>query len=208
MKVARVYLRVSSETQDLKRQESVIDSAKKAGYYIAGVYRETASGARSDRPELLRLVNDLQAGDVVIAEKMDRISRLPLPEAEALISSIRDRGAILSIPGVVDLSDLIHGADGVSKIVLESVQNMLLKLTLQISRDDYEDRRKRQKQGIELAKKEGKYKGRPKDKSRNKAIIEFRLAGKTITETCTLTGASPSQVKKVWREHKEAKKCD
>ena len=45
MKSARIYLRVSSEEQDLARQERLIDEARSAGYYIAGVYREKASGA-------------------------------------------------------------------------------------------------------------------------------------------------------------------
>ena len=62
MKVARVYLRVSTDAQDLKRQEEIITTAKEAGYYVAGVYREKASGARADRPELLRMIADLQPG--------------------------------------------------------------------------------------------------------------------------------------------------
>lgn len=37
--------------------------------------------ARADRPELLRMIADLQPGEVVIAEKVDRISRLPRPSA-------------------------------------------------------------------------------------------------------------------------------
>ena len=80
--VARVYLRVSTDAQDLERQEAITTAAKAAGYYVAGIYREKASGARADRPELLRMIGDLQPGEVVIAEKIDRISRLPLPEAE------------------------------------------------------------------------------------------------------------------------------
>ncbi|MFP3490753.1 recombinase family protein, partial [Staphylococcus sp. SIMBA_130] len=74
--------------------------------HIAGVYREKASGASADRPELLRMIDDLQPGEVVIAEKMDRISRLPLEEAERLVATIRERGARLAVPGVVDLSEL------------------------------------------------------------------------------------------------------
>lgn len=146
--VARVNLRVSTEAQDLDRQEGIITAAKAAGYYVAGIYREKASGARADRPELLRMVADLQPGEVVVAEKIDRISRLPLPEAGRLVASIRAKGARLAVPGAVDLSDLAAEAQGVAKIVLESVQGMLLKLALQMARDDYEDRRKRQRQGI------------------------------------------------------------
>ena len=84
IRAARVYLRVNTDEQDLTRQEAIVGSARAAGFYVAAVYREKASGARPDRPELLRMVADLQAGEVVIAEKIDRISRLPLAEAELL----------------------------------------------------------------------------------------------------------------------------
>ena len=82
MKVARIYMRVSTKEQDIRRQEAITESARQAGYYIAGVYRDTESGVRYDRPELLRMIEDLQPGDVVIAEQMDRLSRRPLGEPE------------------------------------------------------------------------------------------------------------------------------
>src|SRR3546814_4793157 len=82
---------------------------------------------------LLRMIADLQPGEVVIAEKIDRISRLPLAEAEQLVETIRARGARLAIPGVVDLSDLAADAEGIARIVLESVQAMLLKIALQMA---------------------------------------------------------------------------
>ena len=198
--VARVYLRVSTDAQDLERQERIITAAKAAGYYVAGIYREKASGARADRPELLRMVADLQPGEVVIAEKIDRISRLPLPEAERLVASIRAQGARLAVPGVVDLSDLAAEAQGVAKIVLESVQEMLLRLALQMARDDYEDRRERQRQGIELAKAAGKYRGRRANPKRRAQVIALRSSGHSITRTAELAGCSPSQVKRIWAE--------
>jgi len=43
-------------------------------------------------PELLRTVEDLQPGEVVVAKRIDRISRLSLPEAEQLVRSIRAKG--------------------------------------------------------------------------------------------------------------------
>ncbi|EAM2857322.1 hypothetical protein AIR33_21515 [Salmonella enterica] len=114
-------------------------------------------GGRADRPELLRMIADLQPSDVLIAEKIDSISRLPLPEAEKLIASIIDKGARLAIPGILDLSEVAAENDGVSRIVHESVQESLLKLTLQIARDDYEIRRERQRQGVLLAKVAGNH---------------------------------------------------
>jgi DNA invertase Pin-like site-specific DNA recombinase len=163
MKIARLYQRVSTDTQDLSRQANIEQLARAAGYYIAGIYREKASGARADRPELLRMIADLQPGEVVVAESIDRISRLPLTEAEQLVSSIRMKGAKLAIPGLVDLSELAAVSDGVARIVLESVQELLLKLALQMARDEYETRRKRQQQGVQLAKATGRYTGRKSD---------------------------------------------
>lgn len=175
-----------------------MESTKAAGFYVAGIYREKASGARADRAELLRLIADLQPGEVVVAEKIDRISRLPLAEAERLVASIRAKGARLAVPGVVDLTELAAEAKGVAKVVLESVQDMLLKLALQMARDDYEDRRERQRQGIELAKDAGKYRGRRADPKRHAQVVALRKSGHSITRTAELAGCSPSQVKRIW----------
>ncbi|HCG6545445.1 TPA: recombinase family protein [Vibrio parahaemolyticus] len=206
MKVARIYLRVSTEQQDLTRQERLISEAKAAGYYIAGVYREKASGARADRPEILRMIADLQPGEIVIAEKLDRISRLPLAEAEQLIKAIKDKGAKLSVPGIVDLSDLVDDAAGVTRIVLESVQNMLLKVALQSARDDYEDRRERQRQGIEEAKKAGRFTGRKADIKRHDLIVALRISGESISDTANKANCSVATVKRVWRDYNLSQK--
>lgn len=205
MKIARIYMRVSTEQQDLARQSAIIAATRASGCYVAGIYREKASGARADRPELLRMIADLQPDEIVVAEKIDRISRLPLPEAEQLVASIRATGARLAVPGVVDLSDLVAESQGVAKIVLESVQDMLLKLALQMARDDYEDRRERQRQGIELAKLTGKYAGRKPDTNLHERIIALRQAGNSISRTSELAGCSESQVKRIWTMHKENK---
>lgn len=202
MKIARIYLRVSTVEQDLSRQADMEHSARQAGYYIAGIYREKASGARADRPELLRMIADLQPGEVVIAEKMDRISRLPLAEAEKLVASIQAKGARLAIPGLVDLSDVAVGADGVTKVVLESMQSLLLKLALQMARDEYETRRERQRQGVQLAKADHRYVGRPPDGVTHERIVALRRTGLTIKRTAELAGCSQSQVKRIWAMHR------
>lgn len=201
MKVARIYLRVSTEEQDLTRQHQIEIDTNAAGYYIAGIYQEKASGACAERPELLRMIADLRPGDVVIAEKMDRISRLPLEEAEQLVASIRAKGAKLAVPGVVDLSELAAESDGVAKIVLEAMQEMLLRLALQMARDDYETRRDRQRQGIEIAKGDGKYAGRKADPTMHERIIALRTAKHSISRTAKLAGCSTSQVKRIWGMH-------
>lgn len=201
-KVARVYLRVSTVDQDLARQENIVAGAKAAGFYVPAVYREKASGARPDRPELLRMVADLQPGEVVVAEKIDRISRLPLPEAELLVQTIRGRGARLAVPGIVDLSDLVADSAGVARIVLEAVQDMLLRVALQTARDDYETRRERQREGIEVAKRAGRYTGRKPDLAHHRRIVGLREAGMSIAKTAELAGCSIAHVKRVIAIHR------
>ena len=147
------------------------------------------------------MIADLQPGEVVVAEKIDRISRLPLVEAEQLVGSIRAKGAKLAVPGLVDLSEFAAESDGVAKIVLESVQELLLKLALQMARDDYETRRERQRQGVQIAKASGKYTGRKPDITTHQRIVALRRAGHTIQKTAELSGCSESQVKRIWAMH-------
>lgn len=204
MKIARIYIRVSTDDQDLARQASLRASTEAAGFYVAAVYAEKASGARADRPELLRLIADLQPGEIVVAEHIDRITRLPLPEAEALIAKIRGAGARLSVPGLVDLSELVAEASGVARIVLEAVQDMLLKILLQMARENYETMRRRQREGIALAKSQGKYKGGRKANTALHARIIALRKHHSISATAKLAGCSEPLVKLVWREHQKS----
>ncbi|MGC3875342.1 recombinase family protein [Halomonas sp. GXIMD04776] len=206
VKVARIYMRASSKFQSLERQERLIADAREAGYYIAAVYREKASGAIVDRPELMRMISDLQPGELVVAERIDRISRLPLPQAQALIDTIHEKGAKLSIPGIFDFSDLVEESEGITRIVLESVQEMLLKLALQMARDDYEERRRRQQEGIELAKEKGLFTGRRPDKTLHERIMALRSANFSIAETARIAGCSEASVKRVWAARIDKKK--
>lgn len=201
MKVCRIYQRVSTDQQDLSRQHTLVDEAKAAGYYVAGVYAEKASGTTAERVELQRMIKDLQPGEVVIAERIDRISRLPLADAEKLVATIKAKGAKLAVPGVVDLSELAQESKGVAKIVLEAMQDMLLKIALQSAREDYETRRERQRQGIDIAKEQGKYTGRKADTAQHDHIIALRESGKTIAETARFAGCSIAQVKRIWAQH-------
>lgn len=196
MKVARIYQRVSTVEQDLDRQRGLVDQAKADGYYVAGIYQDKASGTKADRPGLQRMIADLQPGDVVIAEKMDRISRAPLKEAEAIVQAIKDKGAKLVVPGVLDLSDI--EADGIARIVLDAMQDMLLKLALQMARDDFETRVVRQRQGIEKAKHRGAYKGRPVDQDLHRRVRELLATGQfSIRKVAEIAQCSATTVQRI-----------
>ena len=85
----------------------------------------------------------------------------------------------------------------------EAMQTMLLRMALQIAREEYETRRERQAQGIELAKSAGRYKGRKPNQAQHARIVALRLAGYSIQKTADMTESSTAQVKRVWAEHKK-----
>jgi DNA invertase Pin-like site-specific DNA recombinase len=148
------------------------------------------------------MVADLQPGEVIVAEKIDRISRLPLAEAELLVATIRGKGARLAVPGTVDLSDLVADSSGVARIVLEAVQEMLLRVALQTARDDYETRRERRREGIEIARREGRYTHRKPDLAHHRRIVGLRDAGMSIVRPSELAGCSIAQVKRMTALHR------
>src|SRR5436309_15397846 len=64
------YARVSSNEQDTAAQVAALKAAK-----CERIYRYKASGARWDRRELQRLLDQLRKGDVLVVWKLDRLSR-------------------------------------------------------------------------------------------------------------------------------------
>jgi len=65
------------------------------------------------------------------------------------------------------------------------------------------NRRERQRQGVELAKASGKYKGRRPEPKTHERIIALRESGMMIARTATLAGCSIRQVERIWAIHKE-----
>ena len=73
----RAYLRASTDEQDARRTAAALDAfAQERGLRIAARYVENESGAKLKRPELFRLLADCRAGDVLLIEQVDRLSRL------------------------------------------------------------------------------------------------------------------------------------
>lgn len=146
------------------------------------------------------MINDLQPRDVVITENIDRINRLPLPEVEKLIERIKTKEAILAIPGILDLSQ-IKTDNEVSKIILDAVQSILLKVALYYAREDYMVRRKRQMEGIIHAKSLGKYKGRRPDYNLHRTVFSLRKSGRIINDTAKTVGCGVAQVSRIMKQY-------
>jgi DNA invertase Pin-like site-specific DNA recombinase len=64
------YARVSTRDQDLAPQLNELTAAG-----CAQVFKEKVSGARSDRPELAKVIGRLEPGDVLVVTRLDRLAR-------------------------------------------------------------------------------------------------------------------------------------
>src|SRR5437879_8367516 len=64
------YARVSTRDQDVCLQVGELTAAG-----CAKVFKEKASGARTDRPELAKVIRRLEAGDVLVVTRLDRLAR-------------------------------------------------------------------------------------------------------------------------------------
>ncbi|EHN5870971.1 recombinase family protein [Salmonella enterica subsp. enterica serovar Oranienburg] len=71
-----------------------------------------------------------------------------------------------------------------------AINDMLLDMLAAVARRDYEQRRERQKQGIEKARKDGKYKGRKPNQARHDAIIRLIESGSSWTQVQKVLGCS------------------
>jgi DNA invertase Pin-like site-specific DNA recombinase len=194
---ARLYLRVSTNEQDLSRQEKLREEAEAKGYKVVATYSEKASGTKEDRPELQRMLSDLNVGDIIIAEHLDRITRLPMEQAESLMATIKAKGAIVSVPGLIDLPKV---GEGLADIVMTAMQEMLLKMALYQCRQDWETRKQRQAEGIAIAKTKGVYKGRPPKTAKNNEILVLRGLDYTIAKIAATLNVSESQVKLILKK--------
>ncbi len=81
------YARVSTDGQSVTAQ---VAQLRKAG--AAKVFREVASGAKTDRSQLRRALGQLDAGDVLMVTRLDRLARSTRDRLNTL-ATITDRKA-------------------------------------------------------------------------------------------------------------------
>lgn len=195
----RAYLRASTADQDATRAAADLERfATDRGLVIAARYTENESGAKLDRPELFRLLADCRPGDVLLVEQVDRLSRLNGADWERLkaeTAAKRVRVVALDLPTSHQL--IQTGGDDFTARMLDAINGMMLDMLAAIARKDYEDRRRRQAQGIVKAKAEGVYKGRPEDVKRNEAILSMLRAGQSWSSIVAATGCSRSTLSRL-----------
>lgn len=194
-----LYLRASTDEQDASRaKQSMHDFAAQHGLNIVAEYVENASGASLQRPELNRLLDNARQGDILLVESTDRLTRLTANEWDKLKTLLSDRGLRLVIADVPTSYMNIQTGNAVTDGILKAINQMLIEILATMAREDYEKRRARQLQGIEKAKAQGKFKGRPANEELRQKIAAYLSKDRyTMTEISKLCDCSLGMVAKV-----------
>ncbi|HAP3995129.1 MAG: recombinase family protein [Lactococcus lactis] len=140
------YARVSSKEQNLDRQLQALQGVSK-------VFSDKASGQSTERPQLQAMLDYLREGDIVIVTELDRLGRNNKDLTE-IMNDIQQKGAtleVLNLPSMNGIED-------------ENLRRLINNLVVELYKYQAESERKRikerQAQGIELAKKKGRFTGR------------------------------------------------
>ncbi|WP_018694569.1 recombinase family protein [Algicola sagamiensis] len=198
------YLRASTNEQDAGRaKEELLYFAHKNDFQIASFFVEHESGARLQRPELFRLLDIAQPGDMLLVEQVDRISRLNTEDWETLKSIIKAKQIRVIALDLPTSHQLIATSDEFTNRMLSALNDMMLDMLAAIARKDYEDRRRRQAQGIAKAQQEGKYRGRPQDLVLQRKIADLLKDGKSYSQIVDYLGCSRRTIAKVAKKNKD-----
>jgi DNA invertase Pin-like site-specific DNA recombinase len=195
------YLRASTSDQNAKRAQNTLQRfVQEKGFRIAGWYIENESGAALQRPELLRLLDDAAKGDAIIIEQIDRLSRLDEKSWSTLKEMLHEKELkviSLNLPtSHIAFSPQI--TDEFTGSMIKAINSMMMDMLAAIARKDYQDRRRRQAEGIKKAKEEGKYRGRQADSDLHEKIYQLRVINKlSISDTAKLTNVSDRTVIRV-----------
>lgn len=202
----RAYLRASTAEQDASRAKADLDAfASERALRIAAYYVENESGASLRRPELFRLLSDCHAGDVLLIEQVDRLSRLDGEDWEYLKRELQVRRIRVVALDLPTSWMMTNATDEMTARMMDALNGMMLDMLAAIARKDYTDRRRRQQQGIEKLKAEGGYKGRKEDVQRNEAIMTMLLRGDSWNHVIAATGCSRSTLSRLSQRVREAK---
>lgn len=194
----RAYLRASTKEQDAGRARADLEAfCRERGLRIAATYEENESGASLRRPELFRLLADSRPGDVLLVEQVDRLSRLSESDWEKLKCEIKNREIKIVALDLPTSHMMMKSDDAFTGRMFDAVNGMLLDMLAAIARKDYDDRRRRQAQGIAKAKADGRMRGRPEDIKRNQALMKMLRHGQSWSSIVAATGASRSTLAKL-----------
>ena len=202
------YLRASTIEQDAERaKEALSQFVEQKGMRVAAWYVEHQSGASLQRPKLLQLLNDAKKGDAIIIEQIDRLSRLNDASWSKLKEMLHEKELkVISMDLPTSHCALAaEMSDEFTNSMIKAINSMMMDMLAAIARKDYQDRRRRQAEGITKAKEEGKYKGRKPDLELHEKIYKLRVGKQmSINETAKMIGVSARTVVRVVKKIKDS----
>jgi DNA invertase Pin-like site-specific DNA recombinase len=169
----RGYARVSTKGQNLNLQ---LDALKQAGCEIT--YTDKMSGARDDRPELRRCLEELLPGDSLVIWRLDRLGR-SLSHLLQTVEDLQKRGV-----GFESLMDKVDTTSATGRLVLH--------ILAALSQFERELTKERIAAGLAAARSRGAKLGRRTVLSdeRASAVREMFSAGMSVSQVARVTGIS------------------
>ena len=175
------YHRTSTKDQHLDRGIAELtkycaDNA--ISLYKDKVYTDQQTGKNFNRPRYTMLKDEiLESGDVLIVTELDRLGR----NKEATLKELRffkDNGIrvmVLELP--TTLIDLSTMENSMARMMLETINNMMIELYASMAQAEIEKKEKRQREGIEQKKARGEWDdyGRPRVMNLEEFAIHYRL---------------------------------
>lgn len=155
------YARVSTVDQNEARQ---MEALREEG--VEMIYMDKKSGKDFNRPEYQKMIASLKKGDVLVVHSIDRLGRNYDEITEEWRKITKEIGADIIVQDM-PLLDTTRNRDLTGKLIADIV----LQVFSYVAQRERESIRQRQKEGIAIAKAQGKYKGRAK-KEINKELFE------------------------------------
>ena len=186
MKVA--YVRTSTEEQHEARQMEAMK-----GFGIDKYFIEKKSGKDADRPQLQALLEFVREGDTVYIHSLDRLAR-STKDLLAIVEQLQTKGVELH-----SNKESIDTSTATGKLMLTMIGA--------IAEFERQNLLERQREGIAIAKEQGKYKGRKQVKPDAwvEAYSKYKAGEiKTVSELAKVLGISRPTVYKLIEQEEQA----
>lgn len=182
------YHRTSTKDQHLDRGILEIERfCATQKIELASIFTDKLTGKNFNRPRYTVLVEDvLRDGDTLIVTELDRLGRNK-QEILKQLQSLKEKGVrvmVLELP--TTLIDLSQMENSLARLMIETINNILIELYASLAQAEIEKKEKRQKEGIEAKKLRGEWDdyGRPHAMEQEKFNQEFmRVVQKEVTPT-------------------------
>ena len=169
------YVRVSTKEQNIDRQLVEMFSQ---GLNDKTIFIDKQSGKDFERDEYQKLKKILKSGDLLIIKSIDRLGR----NYDMIIEEWRTLANDMNVDiQVLDMPLLDTRTEG-KNLVGKFISDIVLQILSFVAENERENIKKRQAEGIRIAKEKGKHLGRPKLKlPKNFTIIANQYKKKEIT---------------------------